>query len=75
MGTTESGGDLDALSERLNRPASSLRAYAALSADEHRVLRTCLDAALAERRTALDQALSRLMPWPLRDLPLRWLRR
>jgi len=73
--TTESGPDLQALSQRLNRPAASLRAYAELSPAEHAALLSCLDAALAQRRTAIDHALLRLIPWPLRGSVLRWLRR
>ncbi len=77
MVTTRDVGadDLQALAQRLNRPTSSLRAYAQLSADEHALLRDSLDTALAQRRTALDHAQSRLLPWPLRGVLLRWLRR
>jgi len=73
--TTESGPDLQALSQRLHRPAESLRAYHPLSAAEHAALLACLDAALAQRRTAIEHALLRMIPWPLRGLVLRWLRR
>ena len=74
--TTESRvDDLDVLAQRLNRPASSLRAYVALNADEQAVLLARLDVALAARRTALDRALCRLIPWPLRGTVMRWLRR
>lgn len=67
--------DLQALAQRLNRPASSLGAYVTLDRDEHAVLRARLDTALADRRTGLDQALARLIPWPIRAVVLRWLRR
>ena len=73
---TESRVDrLEALSQRLNRPAASLRAFASLEPDEMATLCASLDAALSARRTALDHALMRLLPWPLHRLVLPWLRR
>ena len=74
--TTDSRADhLDALSRRLNRPAASLRAFSGLSADELATLCASLDAALSSRQGALQQALIRLLPWPLHRLVLPWLRR
>lgn len=74
--TTESrADDLHALSQRLNRPAASLRAFAGLSGDEIAVLCASLDSALSTRRGALHLALIRLLPWPLHRFVLPWLRR
>lgn len=70
-----STGTVDALAQRLRRPAGSLQGCAQLSADELAMLVRALDAAIAQRRSALDQALCRFLPWPLRAPILRWLRR
>jgi hypothetical protein len=73
---TESRADrLEALSQRLNRPAASLRAFASLSSEELATLSASLDTALSARRAALDHALERLLPWPLHRFVLPWLRR
>jgi hypothetical protein len=73
---TESRADrLEALSQRLNRPAASLRAFSSLSGEELATLSASLDAALSARRAALDHALERLLPWPLHRFVLPWLRR
>lgn len=66
---------LDALSQRLNRPAASLRAFASLSNDELATLCASLDTALATRHSGLQNALIRLLPWPLHRFVLPWLRR
>nr|WP_293248994.1 hypothetical protein [Panacagrimonas sp.] len=74
--TTESGADrLDALSQRLNRPVASLRAFNDLNAEELAVLCASLDAALSARQGALHHARVRLLPWPLHRFVLPWLRR
>lgn len=70
-----STGTLDALAQRLRRPAGSLQGCADLSAEELALLLATLDAAIAQHRSALDLALARLLPWPLRATILRWLRR
>ena len=66
---------LEPLSQRLQRPASSLRALAGLSTEEIATLCRALDQALAARRDALQRALMRLLPWPLHRVLLPWLRR
>jgi hypothetical protein len=74
--TTPSRADrLHALSQRLNRPQASLRAFAVLSDEELAALCERLDAALSARRQALHHALVRLLPWPLHRVVLPWLRR
>lgn len=70
-----STGTVDALAQRLRRPAGSLQGCAQLSADELAILVATLDAAIAQRRSALDRSLHRFLPWPLRAPILRWLRR
>lgn len=74
-GTQSRVDPLEALSQRLNRPAASLRAFASLSDDELATLCASLDAALTARRSGLQQALVRLLPWPLHRFVLPWLRR
>ena len=74
--TTESRAEhLHALSQRLNRPPASLRAFAGLAPDELATLCARLDAALLAREDALQHALKRLLPWPLHRFVLPWLRR
>ena len=74
--TTESRADhLQALSQRLNRPAASLRAFAGLEPEELATLCASLDVALSARSGALQHALIRLLPWPLHRFVLPWLRR
>lgn len=76
--SVETGGSaatLDDLAQRLRRPVGSLQACAGLSAEELGVLIATLDSAIAQRRSALDRALHRFLPWPLRAPILRWLRR
>lgn len=73
---TESRVDpLETLSQRLNRPVPSLRAFAGLSREEIATLCEALDVALDTRRGALQHALVRLLPWPLHRIVLSWLRR
>lgn len=66
--------ELDALALRLNRPAGSLQAFAALDVEQRAALIRAVDQSLSARQDALDRALRRLLVWPL-SLLLRWLRR
>jgi hypothetical protein len=66
---------LHALSQRLNRPPASLRAFAGLDNEEIATLCRSLDVALSARREALQRDLKRLLPWPLHRVVLPWLRR
>lgn len=75
MPTTESGGPLETLARRLQRPVESLRACAALSEAEQATLLAAIERALAQRSVDIDRSLARLIPWPLRAPLLRWMRR
>lgn len=76
VGTGETSAEkLDALARRVRRAPGSLQDCANLTDAELDQLIAALDAAIEERRLALDQALHRFLPWPLRAPILRWLRR
>lgn len=66
--------ELDALALRLGRPVSSLQAFAVLHTEQRAALIHSVDQALQARQDALNQALRRVLPWPLSIL-LRWMRR
>lgn len=75
MDEKTSAGGVEALAQRLRRPATSLQGCAALSPEQLGVLVAAIDRAVEQRRSALDTALHRFLPWPLRGPILRWLRR
>lgn len=79
MDTTESAGGaaghLEAIAQRLHRPAASLPACTVLSPEQQAILLAALDRAFEQRAQDLDRSLARLIPWPLRAPLLRWLRR
>jgi hypothetical protein len=67
--------ELEALAQSLKLPADSLAALSDLSAGQLGDLRRAIEAAVEQRRRNLDQALSRILFWPVRGPLLALLRR